>query len=136
MGLESGFTLAELTVAAVVLLIAAVGILQSLSMMVRHSERYQRSLEADRVVRSAITYMRDVGYESLIASGATSVAAAIAAEYAPRLSAIASGAALSLEMTDTVPGKMLDATVSVSYPVDFATHSITLPTRVAKGGPL
>ncbi len=135
-GLEGGFTLAELVVAAVVLFIAAIGVLQTLSMMVRHTERHQRDLEADQLLRGAIGYMRDVGYDGLIASGSGAIAAAIASQYATQLTGIAQGSSLALAMADTIPGKMLDATLSVSYPVDQSTQSVSLATRVTKGGPL
>ncbi|MBM3273800.1 MAG: prepilin-type N-terminal cleavage/methylation domain-containing protein [Candidatus Sericytochromatia bacterium] len=134
--LQAGFTLAELLVAAVVLLIASVGVLQTLSMMVRHSERHHRDLQGDQLARSAVGYMRDVGYDGLRASGSALIASAIASQYDAQMLAMGKGSALSIAWLDTIPGKMLDATVSVKYPIDQATQSIRIVTRVAKGGPM
>lgn len=133
---QSGFTFAELVVAAVVLFIASVGVLQSLMMMVRHSEHHQRDLNADQLLRTSLGYLRDVGYESLVASGSASVASSIARQYSTQLAALGAGAALGLSWQDTIPGSLLDATVSVAWLVDDATQSLVMATRIAKGGPL
>jgi Tfp pilus assembly protein PilV len=134
--LQAGFSLAELLVAAVVLFIASVGVLQTLTMMVRHSERHQRNIQGDQLARSAVGYMRDVGYDGLMASGSALIASAIASQYNSQMVAMGKGSALSIAWLDTLPGRMLDATISVTYPVDKATQSIRIVTRVAKGGPL
>lgn len=133
---QGGFTFVELVVAAVVLFIASVGVFQALTMMVRHTERKQRDLYADQLLRTAVGYLRDVGYESLVASGSSLVASAIASQYSAQLTSLGTGAALGLSWRDTIPGSLLDATVSVSWRVDEATQSLTMATRIAKGGPL
>ncbi len=130
-----GFTLAELLVAAVVLFIASVGVLQSLMMMVRHSERHQRDLQADQLLRTTTGFLRDVGYDGLVASGSAAVATSIADQYSSHLASLGAGAALGLSWRDTIPGKMLDATVSLAWSMDQATQSLVMATRIAKGGP-
>lgn len=129
-----GFTFVEIIVAAVVLFIASIGVLQSLMMMVRHSEHHQRDIQADQLLRTTLGYLRDVGYDGLVASGSPAVATSIATQYSTQLSSLGAGAALGLSWQDSMPGKLLDATVSVSWKVDDATQSLTMATRIAKGG--
>jgi Tfp pilus assembly protein PilV len=131
-----GFTFLEILVAAVVLFVATVGVFQTLAMMLRNSEHHERDLLADQLVRTSIGYMRDVGYDALMASGSAAVAAAIATQYRGQLEDLGTGAALGISFSDTVPGAMLDATVSVRFVVESSTQSIVIETRIAKGGPL
>lgn len=126
-------SLVELMVAAAVLLIASVGVFEALAGALRDAEHHQQDLVAERLLLSSIGYLRDVGYDGLIASGSTQVTEALTTIYAQTLAQLGTSSALSVEWTQD--GQMLDATVSAIFPVPGATGSMDMATRIAEGGP-
>lgn len=128
-----GFSLVELAVAAAVLFIAAVGVLEALAAAVRNSDRHQKDMVAERLILSAIGYMRDVGFDQLVASGSNAVTGAISSIYSPELGQLGPTAAVSVVWLDS--GQLLDATVSATFPVANATASLAMATKIGEGSP-
>ncbi len=130
---SGGFSLIELAVAAAVLFIAAVGVLEALAAAVRNSDRHQKDMVAERLIMSSIGYMRDVGYDQLVASGSNAVTEALSSIYSSELGQLGPTSALDVVWVNS--GQLLDATVSATFPVANATASLSMATQVGEGSP-
>ncbi len=123
----------ELAVAAAVLFIAAVGVLEALAAAVRNSDRHQKDIVAERLILSAIGYMRDVGYDQLEASGSNAVTGALTSIYSSELGQLGPTSAVNVVWVNSQ--QLLDATVSATFPVANATASMAMATQIGEGSP-
>lgn len=124
-------------VAAIIMFIASIGVFMTMGALVRNTEMQQRDMQASRILRASLDFMREVGYEGLIASGSTAIASSIVTQYGAQIAKLGAGSTVGLSIADTTPGMLMDATLSITFRSENGgTKKLKSVIRIVKGGPL
>lgn len=131
-GNPAGFTLIEILIAILLLVVALVGMASVTTMVIKGNAFSKMTTTATTLARDKMESIKDTSYAALAAGTSTDYATV-----AGTVQASSSGAYFSRTSTvtaDTPAANMKTVVVTVSWPQPSPTFNVTLNTIVAAGG--